>query len=511
MKKRLSLRSRLIMLSASIMIPMVCLFLYAMSTLIGYGNAYDKVVKNITLVNSYTPSFRRDIDYTMYRVVIGSKSFASLEEEADKESSTYEQQHIRNPYQLIDKVQENFQELLETTGDKDQKDRIGWILKSLGKLESNIKIIEENVKTTGSYDENILILENGIYILTEDIRDDIQEYIFYEVQVMEQLREALDKQLGRSVVISVSLLGVIVAAGLVISGRITRSVTKPVKELCAAADMVAQGDFTSVTQIESDDEIQVLTTRFNHMKTEIGRLIENITIEQEHLRTMELRLLQSQVNPHFLYNTLDTIIWLAEGGQTKQIVSIITALSEFFRTVLSEGRDFITIREEESHIRSYLDIQQFRYQDILEYEIDLDEGIKKYEILKLTLQPLVENALYHGIKHKRGQGKITVTGYESEAGILLQVSDNGIGMDENELNLLREYVRGTQAIRKRGFGLANVNERIQKTYGSGYGLAFESKKNIGTTVTVSIPKRENHLAKNNLLFSKENKPAAENT
>ena len=146
------------------------------------------------------------------------------------------------------------------------------------------------------------------------------------------------------------------------------------------------------------------------MVEQIGNLVEDIRVEQLNLRATELKLLQAQINPHFLYNTLDAIIWLAEAGEKDQVVMMVTALSDFFRTTLSKGRDFITVEEEERHIDSYLKIQQFRYRDILAYEIDIPEELYQYQILKLTLQPLVENALYHGIKNKHGLGHILVTG-----------------------------------------------------------------------------------------------------
>ena len=167
---------------------------------------------------------------------------------------------------------------------------------------------------------------------------------------------------------------------------------------------------------------------------------------------------------------------------------MVTALSEFFRTTLSEGKDYITIREEESHIRSYLRIQEFRYADILEYEIDIAPSLYEYTILKLTLQPFVENALYHGIKNKRGKGKIVVRGYEKESRIYFEVTDDGIGMDEEELARLRGKLDG-KAVHGRGFGLENVHERIRLNYGSEYGVSFRSQKCEGTTVIVCIPKK----------------------
>lgn len=175
--------------------------------------------------------------------------------------------------------------------------------------------------------------------------------------------------------------------------------------------------------MESKDEIAVLADNFNDMTVEIGRLVERIKEEQANIRNMESKLLQAQINPHFLYNTLDTIVWLAESGRDEEVVKMTSYLSEFFRTTLSKGKDYITLEEEKRHVESYLQIQQFRYQDIMDYRIEMDEEIMDYTVPKLTLQPLVENALYHGIKKKRGGGTILIEGKLEGNKILLKVID----------------------------------------------------------------------------------------
>ena len=207
---------------------------------------------------------------------------------------------------------------------------------------------------------------------------------------------------------------------------------------------------------------------------------------------METKLLQVQINPHFLYNTLDTIVWLAEENKKEEVVSMVTALSEFFRTTLSKGRDFITVKEEESHVESYLKIQQFRYQDIMDYEINIDESMYGFVIPKLTLQPLVENALYHGVKNKRGKGMIRITGRLKGGDMIFKVIDDGKGMTEEELGKLQNSLKKDKSDRKEdGFGLSNVNQRIRHYYGEGYGISFESRENEGTTATIILEAKNN--------------------
>ena len=205
------------------------------------------------------------------------------------------------------------------------------------------------------------------------------------------------------------------------------------------------------------------------------------------MRKADLRLLQEQINPHFLYNTLDTIIWLVEADQPQQAVDMVVTLSDFFRLVLSKGKEHISIKEEEQHISSYLKIQEVRYHDILEYEINIDKVLYEYQILKMTLQPLVENALYHGIKYKRAKGRIYISGEKENNMILLTVKDNGVGMEPEELEFLQKEIRRPCQETEKGYGLANVNERLRIYYGPEYGLNIMSEKGRGTEVTVTIP------------------------
>ena len=217
--------------------------------------------------------------------------------------------------------------------------------------------------------------------------------------------------------------------------------------------------------------------------------MEDIRVEELNLRAAELRVLQEQINPHFLYNTLDNIIWLAESKDTEQVVKMVSALSSFFRTTLSKGREFISVREEGEHIRSYLEIQQFRYRDILEYDVSIPEELWEYQVIKLTLQPLVENALYHGIKKKRGKGHISVSAERYKDVLIFKVKDDGMGMEEARLEQVRGILDGSVVEEQQsgGFGLFNVNQRIQLHYGAEYGLKVQSTYGEGTEVWVRIP------------------------
>lgn len=202
----------------------------------------------------------------------------------------------------------------------------------------------------------------------------------------------------------------------------------------------------------------------------------------------QLQLLQAQVNPHFLYNTLDTIIWLIEGGMPDDAVEMISSLSVFFRTSLSKGNDIIPLSEEKRHTVSYLEIQQSRYRDILEFEIDIPEEFDGMMVPKLSIQPLAENAIYHGIKNKRGGGKILIEGEKDGEDLILRVTDNGKGMTAEHLEEIRRSIRTGE---RAGFGLAAVAERLRLYYGAGYGMEIRSQEGRGTVVEIRIGNKIN--------------------
>ena len=350
-----------------------------------------------------------------------------------------------------------------------------------------INVIKENLEEGERYDENMLMLDNDIYILTDLIEEDIQHFIYYQTEDMENLQKQLHDRVYNFIIFWGLVSAVIVLITIVMAIFMVKDITKPINELCDVTDRIAGGDFESRAEIKTDDELMVLANSVNDMSEHLEIMVDTIKEDEAKMRHAELRLLQEQINPHFLYNTLDTIVWLIESGKSEEAINVVMSLSEFFRLVLSHGKELITIREEEQHIRSYLDIQQIRYRDILEYEIDIDDEVYDYVIQKMTLQPLVENSLYHGIKYKRAKGNIKVTGRKEGDNIVFFVKDDGVGMDEETLNNIREEIANKCKDTKTGFGLANVNERIRMHFGMQYGMEIDSVKDQGTTIKIVIP------------------------
>lgn len=295
----------------------------------------------------------------------------------------------------------------------------------------------------------------------------------------------------RQLIIVSVVLSIIFAITLnyILSKRLTR----PIQLLQHKMRLAASGYLEAKVKPDGSDEIADLGQSFNIMLQQIKVLLEQSIREQQQLQKAELRTLQAQINPHFLYNTLDSIVWMAEAGKSDAVIRLVKALSDFFRLSLNKGRDWVQIRSELAHAQSYLIIQQMRYRDILEYRIEVAEELQAYPILNMTLQPLIENALYHGIKNKRGKGIIAIEGYPDDNFVMLTVSDNGIGIPGERLALLREQIEHPIQSEEvdtalSGFGLQNVHQRLQLYFGKEYGIRLDSTEGIGTRVTVYIPK-----------------------
>ncbi|MCM1039001.1 MAG: sensor histidine kinase [Roseburia sp.] len=475
------LKNKLMMLNLVSILPFVAVTFYLIVSLRNYSSAYDEIVSNMTIANSYNLNFKEEMDESLYKLVVSAVTFENISGDAA----------LEDPYKVIDGLREDFGVLMRITTDKESKSWLQRLLRNIDTLEDRVDDIKFNLQEGGHYDENIEMLDNNIYILTELIQDDIQYYIYYQTQSIENLKVQLNTQVEKFIVLWTVLLVCIIVGVLFVSSFISNGITRPIRELCGVTRQISEGDFSTRAGVETQDEVSQLADSINEMSQHLEIMVSQIKEDERKMRYAELRLLQEQINPHFLYNTLDTIIWLIEGNMSAQAVDMVVSLSDFFRLVLSHGKEFITIREEELHIRSYLEIQQVRYHDILDYEVAIAPELYPYRILKLTLQPLVENALYHGIKYKRAKGKITISGEmtrkEDGAEIRLTVKDNGVGMEPEELERLQKEIVRPCKETETGFGLANVNERIRMNFGAAYGMTITSAKGEGTTVQVVIP------------------------
>lgn len=476
-KVKYSIKYKLILLSVVVAVPLIIMVLYLIYALHSYSSAYDAIVDNMTVANNYNLNFKEEMDESLYKLVVGSVTFDTV---GDDET-------LVDPYVLLDELRSEFYNLMRITTDDESRARLQILLRNIDTLQDRVDDIRTNLETDVSYDTNIEMLDNNIYILTELIQDNIQSYIYYQTRSMEHLTNQLNTKVHSFTVFCSLLLMLLLLSMVILIIMVVTDMIRPIRELSGVTEKVAEGDFSARAQVETTDELAVLAASVNSMTESLEELVTKIREDQQKMRRADLRLLQEQINPHFLYNTLDTIVWLIEGNDSDKAVSMVMSLSEFFRLVLSKGREYITIQEEELHIRSYLEIQQVRYRDILDYEIRIDPALYQYKILKLTLQPLVENSLYHGIKYKRAKGDIVVTGKLCGDEVHFTVEDNGVGMEEEELHKLQGEIMKPCKDTEKGFGLANVNERIRMNFGTEYGMRIDSVKGKGTRVEIVIP------------------------
>ncbi len=455
-----------------LVIPLVLLLIVSFYLMRSSSQKYSDMISSAVLAGDFSLDFKKDFDYETYLLIVGNKT---VDESPLKE--------------MIDEADKVVDGLIDITPDGDNLERLKGVKKYLKNLRKYENRIERNLVSDAEYDANIEIWENDVQIVTALIKEEIFQYVFYEIRYMQNEKAEMDRMYSRAMTGSMISFAFMTLMVIAFSIYLPGSFTKPIKDLVDVTDRVSRGDLTARSVNDSHDEVGVLSVSMNEMIEQINVLLSQITKEQIRIREAELELLQSQINPHFLYNTLDTIIWLAEGGDQKKVVDMVKSLSAFFRTSLSRGKDIITIRDELVHAKSYLEIQQFRYQDILDYEIDVSEQYSEYTIPKITIQPLIENALYHGIKNKRGGGRIVVSARDEGDDIIISVSDNGIGMTPERLHEVTSGLNGDQPSDNAIYGLYNVNERIKLKFGDKYGITLHSVYNEGSTCNILLPKR----------------------
>lgn len=302
------------------------------------------------------------------------------------------------------------------------------------------------------------------------------------------VKELLSKsRQAQSVYVLTAIILVIVA--LLFSRFMARSITLPIQKLRDSMKKVQEGDFSvSDVVVDSKNEIGSLTKSFDVMTHRIHELMEQNVHEQEEKRRSELKALQSQINPHFLYNTLDSIIWMAEGKKNEEVVLMTASLARLLRQSISNEDEVVPIANEVEYARGYLTIQKMRYKDKLEFQIEVDSSILYIPLIKLVLQPIIENAIYHGLKYKESKGLLIVKGFMKDGNAVLQVIDDGVGMDEETLAHI--YDKHKVNYHSNGVGVYNVQKRLKLYYGEDYGITYTSELGKGTTATITIPGRQ---------------------
>ncbi len=410
-----------------LLLPNIVFMLFAFYNLWLIKERDNDMLNSVVAASEFSLDFKEDFDYETYLLIVGNVS--------PEESRTTA---------LLSGARNVVESLEQYTDNVENRHRLTSALKYLNNLDGYIEKIKVNLENENRYEKNMLIWENDVQIVTALLQETINEYIYYENKQIQTAQEQNTALYFNTLKISMAIFCFILVAIIVVSIVGPMWITKPIEE--------------------------------------------QVTREQKQLRKAEFELLQAQINPHFLYNTLDTIVWSAEAGNQKQVVKMVGSLSDFFRSSLNKGKEIVTIRDELQHVRSYLEIQQIRYQDILKYEIDVPEELFDYQIPKITIQPIVENALYHGIKNKRGGGTIVVSGKDEGETMLIQVKDDGKGMKPERLKEINKDLTGTKLENTAIYGLYNVNERIRLSFGEEYGITVESTYEVGSCISIRLPK-----------------------
>jgi two-component system sensor histidine kinase YesM len=271
------------------------------------------------------------------------------------------------------------------------------------------------------------------------------------------------------------------------SMALTRLIFKPLSKLEKHMKMVESGQFVPMNVENNQNEINNLKRVYNHMTLAIQNLIQKVKEEEQIIAKSELDLIQAQINPHFLYNTLDAVSALALMKDTENCFKITQALGSFYRNSLNSGQDFVTIRDEVECIKSYITILNIRYDDKIKMDYEIEEGVEDYKILKLLLQPLVENAVHHGIKGNDGCGHILIKIFSDEDEIILMVSDDGVGMTQERL---AEIFQGKTVTGKSGFGIHSLIQRISLYYGIPHPVMIHSEPEMGTEIAIRVKRME---------------------
>jgi len=435
---------------------------------------YDRIITNVSKTNRLTQTVKMDISNEIWDVVAGNKKF-------DEGSQ----------YNIIDGINQSLEDIMRTTEERENRQMLEVAGRAVETLKRNVDRLGTQMRNQSSVSKNEEILDEirGVSALISDI---LQDFIVRVIESATITNEHHRRITFVLTVIQIFTVLFVTIFAVFTQRSVTASINKPIKRLENLSKRIAEGDFTVRVKLPQVSELDGLTDNLNIMAVKIQALIAENVRKQQNLQKSEMKALQAQITPHFLYNTFDTIVWLAEENKNDQVIEITRSFSNFFRISLNKGKDFLTVSEEFEHVRSYLIIQKIRYRDILDYEIEYPPEMANFQILKLLLQPLIENALYHGIKNKRGRGLLAVKGWRENERLCFSVKDNGIGMREEQLANIMKQINGSGDPEDLSnvYGLYNVNKRLELYYDTSTKLKITSRYNEGTTVFFSIPEVE---------------------
>lgn len=463
-----SLRRRITLSIVVVLILMLIPAIASIGMMTSYSRQYHDVITRMDRISSLSPVISDDLLGEMWSIVAGRETF-------DEGSQ----------FRTLDAVCEEMDRLIAA----DSASRLAMTVarRTMDTLRRYIENLGAQMLagSTVDQDETTLAEVRNVGSLVVDMLGDA---ITAEINASMAASNQLQRVVRATLVIELCLLLIALTFAFIAQRSMGRAIARPIEQLKDFAGMIAGGHLDVRAPVPDVSELSDLTRSLNTMAGKLAALIEENTREQENLKKSEMRALQAQIAPHFLYNTLDAIIWLAEARKTSEVITVTRALSNFFRISLSGGQDWITIRQEVDHLEGYLTIQKVRYRDILDYDIQVDESLYDLYILKLVIQPLVENAIYHGIKNRRGGGRLTIAVERRGDMLSVKVSDDGAGMPPERLAMVREQFEGAGASdTDSGYGLYSVDKRLKLYYNQPVGLKVSSMQGEGTTIEFCVP------------------------
>ena len=450
--------------------------IYSVVVLQIHTKQYDDIITNVSNANRINQIAKNDVPNLLWEIVCGKKDF-------DNDP----------PYEMISQIFDGITEMQNHTKSRDNKQKLEVAYRACTTLDNNITMLEKQMLMGSSVTANETSLDE-IRTITALFADIMQDFILSEIETANETNKSIKHS---SIILTILQITIIIFSLFVaIKGYISvsNSIQRPLSDMNELSTQLSRGNLDARTKVPDDNELIPLANNMNIMAEQINVLFQKNREEQQNIQKAEMKALQAQITPHFLYNTFDTIIWLAEEEKTEDVVQITKAFSEFLRISLSRGHEWITIGQEFDHIKNYLTIQKIRYADILNYEIDVDEAILDFKIIKLVLQPLVENAIYHGIKNKRGRGHLKVSAHftdDKKQSITFAVEDDGAGFTEERLEQVLDEMKNSSIDTEKltsVYGLYNVNKKLKLYYqNKTTGLIIKSEHNKGSTISFEIP------------------------
>lgn len=461
------------MLLLAVIPLLISILLYSRQILI-----YQKTIGNIKEANMIALKVDQTVLERMWDLISGQATIEAFTEK-----------------NILEELRNDIRQIQSNTNTAKEASTLDVALRTIDTLEDYQNELITNIRAEDSIEKNEQII-NEVDAVTQLLSAILQDFVRVEIDLASKKSSELIRSLVILTFMDLFLLSSIFFLAQKNRRFMEEHVQKPVNRLITMAEALSSGNLGFRLELPEAKELRVLTISMNKMADELNESLQENALKQYYLAQSEVRVLQAQITPHFIYNSLDAIVSLIEQKRFEESLQMTYALSDFFRTSLSKGQDWITIEKEKQHIQDYLTILQIRYGKMLDYTISIPDELLQEKILKMILQPLIENAIYHGTKFVRRAGHIQVTAKANEQKIQFQVIDNGIGIKPERLAEIREELsRGIESDFSVGYGLYNVNKRLLLYYGESQQekvparITIESIYRKGTVVTLTVPRR----------------------